>query len=67
MEVGLDDYALTGEDRGADGESNIDIESAEVAALLSDNPPTAQGSSAAGHDVWSLNEEPTVPQPTGTN
>ena len=46
MEVGLDDYVLAGDDPGDAGEHNIDTESAEVEALLSDDPPMVQGASA---------------------
>ena len=67
MEVSLDDYVLAGDDRGNAGEHNIDTESAEVEALLSDDPPTVQGASATVSCSRPLSEGPRVPQPAGTS
>ena len=67
MEVGLDDYALTGDDHGDGGELNIDTESAEVEALLSNDPPTVQGASTTMSSSQPLSEEPRVPQLAGTS
>ena len=66
MEVSLDDYGAAGDDL-AGGEHNIDIESEEVEALLSDDPPTAQGASATVSGSRPSSEVHNIPQTAGTS
>ena len=66
MEVSLDDYGAAGDDL-VGGEHNIDTESEEVEALLSDDPPTAQGASATMSGSRLSSEGHNIPQVAGTS